>query len=342
LGFRASKTPRSGAYVCAGCDQWFPSESDVADFAPPSIRHWERWRAFWDRHGEELSLAPLPSPNGSGPADAAAASARNQQEFFDEHATSYDDEMSDSSSFWNSHDSLVLGSWISSIPTGSSVVDLGAGTGRCTFPLVDRQDASASLLAVDVSFGMLKQAADRLHTEGRGGRVVLAVGDCMNLSFIAPGIFDVAVAHGLLHHVKEPDRVFESWARISAAESNMLIHDNNRSVFRPIFDLLMKWRATWDNSGHEWHPVIPIADLRGWASRYGFETNARTSVFVPPHLCELLSPSRSRTLIATTDRWAMRVPFLRDQGGIILAEVYRGRGPLLGRNASRNLERAHA
>lgn len=333
LDFRPAEAADCGAYVCQSCDAWFPYESDVADFAPPTLRNWERWKRFRGRYCQELGLAK-PAVPGKDSADANgsadnASNARMQQTFFDRHAQAYDEEMISASSFWSSHDSLVLDAWIARIPASSAVIDLGAGTGRCTMPLAHRLDGSSPLVAVDVSFEMLRKAADKLRADGLAGRAMLAVGDCMNLSFLAPETFDIGVAHGLLHHVKEPQLVFASWDRIAIGNASLLIHDNNRSIFRPLFDLLMKWKSAWDGGGHEWHPVTAISDLREWARRHGFQTRVRTSVFVPPHLCELMRPARSRRLIEITDRWAGRIPFLRNQGGIILAEAYRGWPPLL-------------
>lgn len=308
-----------GAFVCAGCGAWFPVEDAIADFAPAGARDDERWRAFWERHGSALGLREPPA----GP---PSVNAQTQRAFFDGFADDYDRIVADTS-FWRGHDALAVLSWVEAVPADAAALDLGAGSGRCTVPLADRMEGG-EIVSMDISFEMLRRARAKLSARGTAGRVRLVVADCTRLRFLRAGRFDVAFSYGLLHHLDDPESVWRGLERVMRPRSNVLIHDNNASAARRLFDLLMRRRRLWD-ADHEGHPVIRLADLRRWAEGHGFDIRARTSVFVPPHLCNRLSPRASRRLLAATDAVANRVPGLAGNGGLVLAEAFRGGPPLV-------------
>ncbi len=317
-----------GVYVCCQCAAWFPVELGVADFSSPALRDLPAFKHFAATQGAGLGI----SGESLAPGAAAGASDGNasaQQAFFDSVAEAHDEEMLDSSTFWSACDSLVVDDWAAHTPSSSAVIDLGAGTGRCALRLAKRLDADSTLLAVDVSVEMLRKAAVNFATAGQPGRAFLAAGDCAELAFVRPGRFEVGTAHGLLHHVREPLRVLEAWVRVSKPASNLFVHDNNRTVFRPLFDALMSRKPLWDGGGHEWQPVLAKHDIQKWAQQCGMELNLQTHVFVPPHLAAALSHAASRRLIRRSDQLMQAIPGVRDQGGIVLFEAYRGRGPLL-------------
>jgi len=328
LEYREASAEAVGAYVCRQCTDWFPVQLGVADFSPPALRDLPAFYRFAETYGSELGISEESlAPEAEAAVGDGNASA--QRAFFDSVAEEHDEEMLDSSTFWSACDSLVVDDWAAHTPSSSAVIDLGAGTGRCALRLAKRLGADSTLLAVDVSVEMLRKAAVNFAAAGQPGRAFLAAGDCAELAFVRPGRFDVGTAHGLLHHVREPLRVFEAWARVSKPASNLFVHDNNRTVFRPLFDALMSRKPLWDGGGHEWQPVLAKSDIQKWADECGMELNLQTHVFVPPHLAAALSHAASRRLIQRSDQLMQAVPGVRDQGGIVLFEAYRGRGALL-------------
>jgi ubiquinone/menaquinone biosynthesis C-methylase UbiE len=313
LELRLHPGDAAGAYVCQACDGWHPLEGGVADFSPPGLRDWSRWRSFWDAHGAELGLSEPPE---------RADDSSIQREFFDSYAGDYE-EIVATSPFWRAQDALAIEAWTDRLPADVDVLDLGAGTGRCTLPLAEHLAPQATIVAVDISFGVLRVAAEKLGARGLGGRVHLAVGDGMQLSFLRSSAFDVAVAYGLLHHLDRPGLAFEQLDRILRDRARILVHDNNRSALRPVFDLMMRLSPLWE-AEHEGHPTITLPDLERWAAQYGFGAEVRTSAFIPPHLCDRLSPERAVKVLGATDRFCGRIPWLSRQGGIVLAEATRG------------------
>jgi ubiquinone/menaquinone biosynthesis C-methylase UbiE len=318
LELRGTDQSESAAYLCQGCEGWFPRELGVADFSPPELRDSARWRSFWERHGDVLSL---PEPVGDS-RESREANQAVQREFFDETAADYEEVVA-TSPFWRAQDALAIEAWTDRLPADVDVVDLGAGTGRCTLPLAERLAPQATIVAVDISFEVLRVAAEKLAARGLAGRVHLAVGDGMQLSFLRSSAFDVAVAYGLLHHLDRPGLAFEQLDRILRDRARILVHDNNRSALRPVFDLMMRISPLWE-AEHEGHPTITLPDLERWAAQYGFCAKVRTSAFIPPHVCDRLSPQRAVKVLGATDRFCGRIPWLSRQGGIVLAEAARG------------------
>jgi SAM-dependent methyltransferase/uncharacterized protein YbaR (Trm112 family) len=311
--------PGLGVLRCERCGQWFPIEDHIADFTPPEAREEGRWRAFWERHGDGLGLA---APQVA----ATAAPIRSQREFFDGFVGDYE-QIVEATPFWQGHDALAVEAWVARVPPDAQVLDLGAGSGRCTVPLAGRL-RTGHVVALDISFQMLRAARAKLEQAGDAARATFVVGDATRLEFMRPGSFDVAFAYGLFHHLDEPGAAWLALGDVMRERSSVLVHDNNASGLRGAFDFLMARRRLWD-AEHDGHPVVRLGDLRAWSRAAGFRLHQRTSVFVPPHLCNLLTPAASRRLLTVSDDVLSRVPGVARHGGIILAEAFRGGAPLV-------------
>jgi len=97
-----------------------------------------------------------------------------------------------------------------------SILDVGAGTGRSAAIFL-QTDPSLRVCAVDPVLALLEEAGQRL-------RCPAVVGDGARLPF-RDGAYDVTVATGVLHHVREPNAVVREMLRVSRLA--VFISDNN-------------------------------------------------------------------------------------------------------------------
>ena len=96
--------------------------------------------------------------------------------------------------------------------------------------------------------------------------------------------------------------------------------ENNKSAFRRLFDLLMKVKPLWiEEAGEE--PLISAAMLREWLAGVPATLHVATHVFVPPHLINVLPAGWGEGLLKATDAIGSRLPFLRENGGLIVFEA---------------------
>jgi hypothetical protein len=77
--------------------------------------------------------------------------------------------------------------------------------------------------------------------------------------------------------------------------------ENNKSVFRGIFDLLMSIKPLWiEEAGAE--PLISAEMIDGWVGGVRARVTSETNVFLPPHLFNQLGPSLAKNLLEGSDR----------------------------------------
>ncbi len=102
----------------------------------------------------------------------------------------------------------------------STVVDLGCGTGQLTQRLI-RTFPGASVVGVDLSAGMLAQAADRLgDTGGAAGPLLRA--DAQQLPLAASSV-DIVVCTESFHWYEDQGGVLDEVARVLTPGGRLLI-----------------------------------------------------------------------------------------------------------------------
>lgn len=317
LDYRATALDGTGAYVCGSCDRWFAREHWVSDFSAGDLEDPERRRSFHERFGRELEL-PAETETGAAPVNI-------QREFFDAEAEKYEAYLQ-RSSFWRAHDTLITQSWIDSLPAGTDLIDVGAGTGRCFLPIVEHLAPGPMLVALDISFEVMRVTADRLLERGLAEHTHLAVSDCRTLGFIRPASFDAAFLYDLLHHLDPGERqpVFGELDRLLRPDAGLYLRDNNATPLRAAFDFMMGFWQLWE-AEHEGHPVVPIGDIGKWATEAGFDLpELRSSVFLPPHAFDMLPLPWALRLLRLTEWIGSRAPGMARNGGLIVAHGRRG------------------
>lgn len=150
----------------------------------------------------------------------------------------------------------VFAAFLGSLPGGARLLDAGCGQGT---PVLDRLDAGATRIGVDLSRGQLRRARENAPDAS------LAQGDMTRLPF-ASGSFDAVTALYSLIHVPEGDHqtAVDEFARVLGPGGRLLVVEGAN-----------EWSGTnpdWLEAGAEmqWHIAGPAATREHLRSA-GFE-----------------------------------------------------------------------
>ena len=304
-----------GVIVCAACRAWFPVEDGIPDLLTGELAYADDRARFWASHESALAKLGL-APDAPATGEATELQRAQQRHFdwySDNEKQSYDEY--ERLPFWIAADELAFSRWRGLIRPGSRLLDVGCGPGRATLKLVD---LDIDILAFDVSKAMVRLAAERLRRSGAKARALFFTADAMRFP-VRSSSLDYVMAYGVLHHVPDPPRVCREIDRVLRPGGRYLGSENSTSVFRGMFELLQKIRPQWyEEAGPE-----ALFSARSFGECFAgtrMSLATKTSVFLPPHLLNLLSPRLAGGLIRATDQVARAVPLLRDNGGLILVE----------------------
>jgi SAM-dependent methyltransferase/uncharacterized protein YbaR (Trm112 family) len=311
----------TGLLACSGCGTWYPITGSVLDLLPEGRAETAVRCHLLGEYGRRIEALGLRPPARGGPADPDFVAQAHQREHFDDLAVR-DDEFSYGSlgrqPFQIALRELTYRRWLPKIPSGSVVLDIGCADGISTFDILGQ---GVRALGFDVSRQSLVRAAARAREE-QVAEASFFVGDADAIPVVDAAI-DCVLCFGSLHHVPDPARTLAEVARVLRPGGLYLGVENNVTPLRPIFDLLMRLRPLWrEEAGPE--AQLGRTELDRWTAELGLELSTRTTVFVPPHLCNRLGVARARTLLSLTDAVFARMPGLREWGGLIVIE---GRKP---------------
>lgn len=311
-----------GALVCPSCFSWFPVRDRLLEFLPADLIDPSTARMLADRHGAALAGVGLtPDRMGQSPAHPISAEDRSKQlaqrQHFDWYADNPGADYADYAEmpFWTAVDALTFKRWQPLLAGARLVLDVGCANGRSAFPLMapDR-----TVIGFDISAKMLRQSIARAEREGVAERSAFFVSDGSSLPF-KDGTFDCVQTYGVLHHLPNPGAVEREIVRTLKVGGVHLGSENNETAFRKIFDLMMKLLPIWhEEAGDE--PLISHAMIDDWTAGIKVEKTVVTSVFLPPHLANLLG-SAAHGAIKLSDRLFTSLPWLKDNGGLIIFEV---------------------
>lgn len=134
----------------------------------------------------------------------------------------------------------------SSLGEFGSAVDIGCGPGQIILKLAERLPGWR-FAGVDRSANMVREAlAARDAMSGRTGgdlasRVQFFIGDGSALPF-ADGSMDLVLCNSVLHHLREPAKLFAEMARVAAPGAAILLRDLQRPS-RPAYPLHVRWHG---------------------------------------------------------------------------------------------------
>jgi len=307
-------TTKDGVLYCQACGHWYPVADGLLELLTGRLSYHEDRQRFWDRFSDRLAKLGLRPDADRGDTTSARLQA-TQQQHFDWYANNTTQTYGEyeQSSFWQAADKLAFEAWRQEIRPGSWVLDIGCAQGRSTFKLMD---LDIDIVGFDVSKNLIRQAIQRYRTGTHAGRATFFVADASTFPFVDE-VFDYVLVYGVLHHLPDPSATCREVARVLKRGGAYFGSENNQTVFRAPFDLLQKIKPIWhEEAGPE--ALISDQTLRQWFQPTTVSIETTTRVFLPPHLINLLSGSAGYGLLRSTDRIGRAIPFIRDNGGLIL------------------------
>ena len=302
-----------GVAWCVACGHWYPIEDGLLELLPPALSYAEDRQRFQESHHAEFQA--LGQAAGKSASDTRSVQAqRKQQEHFDWYARndrqSYD--AFERLPFWSTVDERVFRDWRQEVRPDGWLLDVGCAQGRATFQFMD---LPLQLVGFDVSKGLVREAIQRYRRRPCRARASFFAGDASSLPFVAD-TFDHVLVYGVLHHLPDPAHTAREVARVLKPGGVYFGFENNPSVFRCLFDLLMSYRPAWyEEAGAQ--PLIGARDLRAWFAETPVQIATSTQVFLPPHLVNLLGRRWGGRLLNLTDAVGRAWPLLRNHGGLI-------------------------
>ncbi len=313
FGQLSSEDIGEGIVWCTTCKNWFPVEDGLLDLLTGPLGYLDDRKRFWDAHASVLEKSGfLPDmPPGTQKQDLQSI----QQAHFDWYASNEVQTYNayEQQPFWVAADRLAFDQWRKDIAADGWLLDVGCAEGRSTFKVMD---LPINIVGFDVSKPLVRQALGRYRAGSFAAKADFCVADASAFPF-GDFTFDYVLVYGVLHHLPDPDTACKEVARVLKLRGRYFGSENNRTIFRAIFELLQKVNPLWhEQAGPE--ALLSRDRLRRVLRDAGLRVETHSSVFIPPHLVNLLSEERAYQVLSIADRIAGWIPILRDHGGLLV------------------------
>tara|TARA_Y100001970_G_scaffold157886_1_gene193131 strand:- start:68 stop:1102 length:1035 start_codon:yes stop_codon:yes gene_type:complete len=305
-----------GVLFCGDCFYWYPIEDGVLDLLTGKLVDFKERNIFWDRYKIKLEKLNLQISSKMKKSYEDIHQLR-QQKHFDLWANDSVQTYSDfcGTKFWHIADEIAVKPWLEKIEPNTWMLDIGCGQGRSTFIFEDKK---INIAAFDVSKQLVIQARKKYKDKKSPAKISFIVADAVVLPF-KNACFDYILVYGVLHHLPNPENVCQNIVRIMKDGGRYFGHENNHSIFRFIFDLLQRFFPKWHEEAGD-HETISHSQINDWLSKNGLSIKYRTSIWVPPHLIDLLPKKIGRFTFLLTELIGKSFPILNKNGGILLIE----------------------
>lgn len=312
----------TGRIICRSCGSWYPIVDAIAVVSTNLLLikdGKDQLRSDW---GHTYRFAADPLGDVIPPSNIAKLQ-QVQIEHYNKEARRYDREVSDSV-FWRAVSALTVEQWgKESLFRNGITLEIGCGTGASTVQLAKQ---GCRVVAMDISLEAVKLARAKIQRLGSGEYVDFLVSEAESLPF-SDGVFQSSIFTGVLHHVTSPEAVLKEISRTLCPAGVVCGYENNASAFRFLFDFLMKFKQLWHEEAGV-HPMMLAKTFRKWGRQAGLDVTARSSVFLPPHFLNLFCLSIAKWLLAATDRFFGWIPWLKNQGGLLIISGVRAYDPV--------------
>ena len=295
-----------GLLCCEECKSWYPISKGVANLLPKRLANTQSRMEFqkkWNFSLENTLVEKL---------DHSISEKRKQIDFFNSETEGYVENM-ENTSFWMANDWNCLRGWLPLVNNDQIILDIGCGTGRASFPFIKK---GVNAIGLDISDNMVYQAKKKSDSLGLSNKVDYIIGDSENLPFKNES-FDAVIAFGVLHHVPNPQIMLQQIANCLKENGFYFGHENNDSILRPIFDLMMKISKLWEEEAGD-HPLISKMKLAQWAEIAGLSLEMRSSVFIPPHLLNIFNANFAKLILSISDFIFNNLKLTNNLGGILV------------------------
>lgn len=303
----------SGLVVCNSCRNWYPViDSIPVVSASPMLTDQikQEIRARW---ADAYDFSNLRDFQAVPDIEATSKTHREQIKFYDHEVSRYDSEITDTV-FWQSLAKQTIQKWgaTEKARTGMTL-EIGCGTGASTIALAK---LGCKIVALDICLAAVKVARVKVRDLKLAQSVDFIVSEAEALPF-RPELFQSCIFSGALHHVSDPILVLKQISGVLSNGGAIYGHENNASAFRFIFDLLMKMKQLWhEEAGTQ--PLMRAAEVEHWGRQAGLRLRTESTVFLPPHLFNLLPPQITQAVMSFTNRLFGFIPWLRNQGGLLI------------------------
>ena len=287
----------------------YPIDRDVLDFVPESLLDQRDLSAFAARFAGELRALDLRQPARAAML-ADYSEQIKQREHFDlyaENAAGFADYTL--SPFIRATSARYVALWRAKLTKADArLLDIGCGTGIHSYPLIDK----GVLFGFDISRKAVRKATEGARQRGLMSRSTFFVADGTSLPFIDES-FEYVHTFGVLHHLPNPQTAIREIQRVLKPHGIHFAVENNRSAFRAIFDLTMRFYPLWiEEAGAQ--PMLSREMVTDWAKDLPVRHESETSVFLPPHLLNALG-TYAIPLLDWSDRFFSHIPGWRHHGG---------------------------
>lgn len=168
------------------------------------------------------------------------------------------------------------------------VLDIGTGSGRLAIELAKASGCNFEITGLDLSEDMLKLAEENARAAKVKIDFILATAS--DLPFPDKS-FDLVISYASLHHWFQPIKVFNEIERVTRANGNVIIRDNQRIYGRPFWEVFVWGLSRFMNKQlrENWPKAIQasytVPELKALLKEAGLENYKIGTDFVKFDVC---------------------------------------------------------